>query len=279
MKISLHTLVKNEERFIWFSVMSVIEYVDKAFIWDTGSVDNTIKIIKEIERRYPKKVIFNDVGDVDVDDFTKVRQRMLDETKADWFIVVDGDEIWWDDSIETIIKTIKEKGEKIESIVVPTVNLVGDLFHYQEKAAGRYRLAGKFGHYNLRAVNRDIPGLKSERAHGTWGWADDKGRMIQDRSRKKTLFMDAPYLHATFLPRSESTVLDRLVPKRRRKLKYELGNSFPPEYYFPEVLFRPRPKVVSCPWRRRNSFYFTRALFQTPLKKIRRRVYYGKTGY
>ena len=48
-KIWAHTLVKNEERFIWFSVMSVIVNVDKVLIWDTGSTDDTVKIIQKIK--------------------------------------------------------------------------------------------------------------------------------------------------------------------------------------------------------------------------------------
>ena len=48
MSVWVHTLVKNEERYIWYSVMSVIDYIDKILIWDTGSTDKTVDIIKEI---------------------------------------------------------------------------------------------------------------------------------------------------------------------------------------------------------------------------------------
>ena len=94
MKIWVNTLVRNEERYVWYAVMSVIDYVDKVLIWDTGSKDNTVKIIKEIERRYPKKVIFNQVQQKDMEgfgDISDLRQRMLEETKGDWVILVDGD--------------------------------------------------------------------------------------------------------------------------------------------------------------------------------------------
>lgn len=278
-KIWAHTLVKNEERFIWFSVMSVVEHVDKVLIWDTGSTDNTVKIIKEIERKYPNKIIFNEVGDIDIDRFTEVRQEMLNETDSDWFLVVDGDEIWWEESIKKVVDLIKKSGNKIESIVVPTYNLVGDIYHYQEKAAGRYKLAGKFGHYNLRAINRNIPGLKSAKPHGTWGWTDENNRMIQDRSVKKVKFVDAPYVHATFLQRSVNIELDKNVPKRARKLKHELGDSFPLDFYYPEVFFKPRPAFVFPPWRKMDRRYFTKAMFQTPLRKVKRRLIHGKAGY
>jgi len=278
-RIWAHTLVKNEERFIWFSVMSVIEHVDKVLIWDTGSTDNTVKIIQKIKRKYPNKIIFNEVGDIDIDEFTKVRQEMLNETNSDWFLMVDGDEIWWDGSIKKIIGLIKENGNKIESIVVPTNNLIGDIYHHQERAAGRYKLAGKFGHYNLRAINRNIPGLKSAEPHGTWGWVDENNRMIQDRSAKKVIFIDAPYIHATFLQRSVSMELNKKVPKRARKLKYELGDSFPSDFYYPEVFFKPKPALVLSPWRKMGKGYFAKALIQTPLRKVKRRLIHGKVGY
>ena len=64
MKIWANTLVRNEERYIWFAAMSVIEHVDKILIWDTGSDDATVMIIKEIKKLYHRiekdsKVIFS----------------------------------------------------------------------------------------------------------------------------------------------------------------------------------------------------------------------------
>jgi hypothetical protein len=50
LKITAHTLVKNEARFVWYSVMSVIEHVDKILLWDTGSTDGTKEILKKISK-------------------------------------------------------------------------------------------------------------------------------------------------------------------------------------------------------------------------------------
>lgn len=276
-----HTLVRNEERFVWFAVMSVIEYVEKILIWDTGSNDKTVKIIKEIKRKYPKKVNFKEVGEVTPKRFTQVRQEMLEATLSDWFIVVDGDEIWWEDSIRKIVEVIKKKGDKIESIVVPVYNLVGDIYHYQEKAAGKYQLAGKRGHLSLRAVNRKIPGLRADKPHGTFGWIDNQGRMIQDRNIGKIEYINsAPILHATYLPRSSERRYDLDVPKRAKKLKYEVGKSFSLDFYYPEVLFRPKPNFVLSPWRRMSRGYLVRAVLETPLRKLKRRILKdGKPGY
>lgn len=274
MKITAHTLVKNEARFVWFAVMSVIAHVDKVLLWDTGSTDETVEIIDEILKTPDgkEKVDFRQVSNVTAENFANVRQEMLDQTKTDWFIVVDGDEVWWEGTIRYLLSEIKRKGHLLESIVVPTVNLVGDIFHYQEKEAGLYRLAGRKGHLNLRAINRKIPGLASSGPHGQWGWVDEDGKMIQERGSEKILFLDAPYLHASFIPRAGDTIHEANVPKRKMKLKYELGIPFPPDFYYPEVFFRPRPNIVPSPWVKRGFHYILRAAMETPFKKIKRRV-------
>lgn len=279
-KIWAHTLVRNEEKWMWFSVMSVIDYVDRVLLWDMESEDDTPKIANWIKSKYPDKVDFRKVPKVNSEGFSKVRQQMLDETRSDWFLVVDGDEIWWDGSIGRLRKVIDSKAaQNKESIVVPIVNLVGDIFHYQEEAAGRYSLAGKRGHYALRGINRNIPGLSSSKPHGTWGWTDKDGKMIQDRDLNKILFVDTPYLHATHLPRAGTLKYDKQVIKRSQKLKYEIGESFPRDYYYPEVLFRKKPDVVPTPWKVMKKAFYYQALFETPLRKLKRRLFKGRVGY
>ncbi len=278
MEIWAHTVVKNEARWLWYSVSSIITHVDKLLLWDTGSTDESIKIEKELVRTHPGKIILKQRLQKTAGDFTNVRQEMLDETKSDWFLMLDGDEVWWNESIKKIINTITDNAG-LESIVVPTVNLVGDIFHYQDKSAGKYHLAGRVGHYNLRGINRNIPGLKSLGSHGTWGWADSGNKMIQDRNPEKIKFADAPYLHASFLPRGNNVRDDRMVVKRSKKLKYEIGKSFPKDFYYPESLFRDHPDYIPSPWQAMNLGFKFKASLATPLKKIRRKIWDGKAGY
>ena len=279
MTITAHTMVKNEARFVWYSVMSVIDHVDTYLLWDTGSTDGTIDILKEIKKLKGNKVDFRQINQSSISDFTEARRKMLEATKTDWFVMVDADEIWWDDSIRLLVDTINEEGKKLESIVVPTINLVGDMFHYQEEAAGNYHLAGRVGHLNLRGINRKIPGLSSNKPHGTWGWTDGDGKMIQDRSQNKIRYIEAPYLHATFLERSGFGEGDRLTPKRAKKLKHEIGIEFPSDYFFPEAFFRPRPEIVPSPWETMDSAFKMRAYIETPLRKLKRRLLPRTVGY
>jgi len=284
MSITAHCLVKNEARFIWYSVMSVYNHVDKILLWDTGSTDKTLEIIKEILRQdKKKKIIFKEYEGVNASNFWSVRQDMLEATKTDWFIVVDGDEIWWEDSIKRLVLEVSNSYKKLESIVVPSYNLVGDVYHYLPQESGRYKFRHKdgevFGHYNLRAVNTKIPGLHSFGEHGVWGWVDEHKKMIQDRNPENILFLDSAYIHATFLDRASERQKEFEVSKRSKKLKYEIGIEFPADFYYPEVFFRPRPSIVSSIWGKPSSEYKLRAFIETPLRKIKRRVFPERVGY
>jgi len=277
MEIWAHTMVKNEARWLWYSVSSVIEYVDKVLLWDTGSTDGTHEIIQELIKKYPNKIQYKQVVQYTVNDFARVRQEMLDKTTADWFLMLDGDEVWWGDTIRYLLSEIKNVDKDIESIVVPTINVVGDIFHYQDWSAGMYTFGKLKGHYNLRAVKRSIPGLHSQGVHGVWGWADKDNKMIQDRNTFK--FIDAPYLHTTFIPRASQSSSDSEVAKRHKKLKHEIGIKFPLDFYYPEIFFRDRPKIVVSPWQVMDTGFKLRSIVETPIRKLKRRIMPAKVGY
>lgn len=261
-----HCLVRNEECWIWYAINSVIDYLDKIIVWDTGSTDKTVQIIKLLKN---PKISFKEFGPVTPETFAEARQEMLEETKADWLFLLDGDEIWTKEGISTVVKTIQEKGERIESIVVRTINWVGDVYHYQEEEAGKYQIAGRIGHYNLRAMNLKIPGLHADLPHGKQGYFDGEGRPIQERDPKKILFLPVSYFHASFLPRSTK---DFEVPLRARKRKYEIGIPLPKHVKHPGVFYKPRPRIVPDPWIKMKGGEWIRAAIQTPFKKLKRRI-------
>lgn len=277
-KVWAHVLVKNEARFVWYSVQSVLPFVDKVLIYDTGSTDGTIKILDTIVHTN-EKVIFKKINPEHFDE-QRVRQQMLDETQAEWFVVVDGDEIWWNDSIKKVVETIKHDRHHYESIVVSTVNPVGDIYHYQEKQAGNYTFFGKTGHYAIRAINMATPGLHSSGEHGVWGWVDESNEMIQNHDQSKILFLeDVQYLHTTYLERTSSRKFDKNVFKRAFKLKAEVGIPFPPDYFYPESFFYPRPHLVESVWQNMETRFYIKSLILTPLRKLKRRIMPRKVGY
>lgn len=267
-----NTIVKNEDRFLWFAVMSVIDYLDKMIIWDTGSTDKTVEIIKKLQNKFPKKIVFQEYGEVDRSSFTKARQEMLEQTLSDWVFLLDGDEVWWESSIKEIRQTIENQGEKLDCLVNPTINLVGDIYHYQESRAGKYKIAGKEGHFNIRAVNRKIPGLHFALPYGQEGFFNGDNKPIQEGDPNKILFLDAPYLHMTHLQRSSLKEAEDQVLDRLKKRKYEIGKSFPKDFAYPEVLYKDYPEAVLSPWQKSSKTFKAMAAIQTPLKAVKRRI-------
>lgn len=263
MKITVHCLVKNEEKFIWYALNSVLEHVEKIIVWDTGSTDNTVEIIKSIKS---PKIEFQEKGLVDPIGVTRLRNEMIDITKTNWIMILDGDEVWWDDTMKKIIEIIHTDPLKFDTIVSPTTMLVGDIYHKQENLAGKYKIHHKQGHYNLRFLWAKNQELKVVGVYGHYpheAYINDAGVKAQDLPKDKILFSDDPYLHMSHLLRSSRV---------GAKFKYELGQPLPLDFYYPEVFFKPRPNIVPSPWRSMSFEYKFRAFIETPFKKLKRRL-------
>lgn len=254
MKVTVHCLVKNEENFVWFAINSVIDYVDEIMVWDMGSTDKTSSIVKSINS---KKISFKKV-DCDV---SAARQLMLDATKSDWILILDGDEIWWDGEIEKLVQTMQSTSAEV--LVVSNYMCIGDVFHHQEELAGRYKIWGKTGTVTVRAFRKNIPGLKVSGVYPFESYVNGQGLRLQELPRQNIFFSDAKYLHTSFLRRTSV---------ENKKIKYEFGLQFPSDYFFPEVFFKQYPTIIPSPWRLPDLRYKLLAVVQTPLKKIKRRI-------
>lgn len=126
--ITAHCLIKNEENFVGYAIKSVINFVDQIIVFDTGSTDSTVEIIQKLVKEYPEKIIFEEKGPCDKTRHTQLRQEMLDRTKTDWFMILDGDEVWTKRGMEEALAIIKNK-PVIECVVAPFYLCVGDVFH------------------------------------------------------------------------------------------------------------------------------------------------------
>lgn len=257
MKIVGHCLVKDEERFIWYAINSVIDYLDEIMVWDTGSKDRTIEIIELIKNSNPK--VTTKLFKVGEKEIQNIRQMMLEETNGDWIFILDGDEIWWNDSILALRHETLDL--KYDVIVSPNFMLVGDIYHHQEEAAGRYKIGDREGHFNIRAIKNTL-GLHVEGIYPDEAFVDAKGTKVQDYPKDRIYFSKYPYLHASFLQRSR---------KNARKIKYEIGEEFAADFYYPEVFFQEKLDIVPDIWEPMDKDYKIRASLETPFKKLRRR--------
>lgn len=268
MKLVTHTLVKNEQRWLWFAITSVLEHVDEMLIWDTGSTDQTVDLIKHI---HSPKIKFKEIGSVDPATHSKARQAMLDQTQADWLMILDGDEIWWQDSLVACKTAITTHPDK-KAIISPFINLVGDIYHHQPPSGSHYKIAGYTGPYNLRFINAKIPGLHVGNPHGKQEYKTSADVPLQNLPPNELQFVDAPYLHTTHLPRSKTLVGDTQTLKRGFKYRYELGSPFPHSFVYPEVVYLPRPSLVPDPFFHRSLAYTLKSAIIKPLRFVKTKL-------
>lgn len=260
--ITSHTIVRNEDRFIWFAIQSIINHVDKMIIYDTGSSDQTVSIIKSI--RSPK-ITFKSFSPQTPSQITSLRQKQLNLTKTPWFMILDGDEVWWKNSIQQAKQTAKSN-PKLWGIITPTINCIGDIYHYQEEQAGNYQFAGYKGHLAVRLMKK-LPNLKVKNNYPLEGYYATTTKQITDFP-DKLKFVDSPYLHLTNLNRSTSSK----SAVHSREKKYELGTKFTEKLKYPESFYHKPPLIVPNPWVKASFQDKIISTIQTPLKKIKRRI-------
>lgn len=265
--ITAHTLVKNEEKWVWFSIMSVINFVDKLIIYDTGSTDNTVKIIKEIlkEKEYSKKIIFEEKGSVTSDNFAKLRQEQIDKTDTDWFLVLDGDEIWYERSLIEVSSIVKVTDKKM--LAIRFHNCTKDIYHYTKFESGSYSIKGIKGNITLKLINRNINGLIADGPYGIEGYYDASGAPIQEDERSIDV-IDGFFLHTSNLVRSKNLFHDWKIPYRRIKVFAKPEDKVQLDFVFPEVFYLKRPEYIIDPFKKAGVFYYLLRLAIQPFRVI-----------
>ncbi len=257
--ITVHMLIKNEDRWIWYAIKSVIDEVKKLIIYDTGSIDHTVDIIKTFPRdkiTFAQKKIHNNF------DITKLRQEQVEKTATNWFMLLDGDEVWTHTGIQTLITGVKDSKPDIHGVVVKSAICLGDTFHLQDEKAGKYNIAGTVGHYNIRAYRKD-PKWKWVGEYPLEAYVDDSSTPIQNNPQLLK-FIDIRYWHLRHLPRSTKAV----NPKRKLELGYKVSKKDIPEVFFAEN----KPDLVPNPWIKYTNFEFLIALIITPVLYLKRRI-------
>lgn len=269
MKLTAHMLIKNEERWVWFAIKAILPYVDSLIVFDTGSTDKTLEIIHLISQQESgKKIKVWSKPAHSRSDLVALRQEMVNLTQTDWFLLVDGDEVWPKSSLKQLIKHLERAPKEIIGAVVRTRNCVGDIYHYQLESAGKYTLKGMTGHLTIRAF----------RKHKNYSWAGeyplegymDEFRQLLNDQDEKLIFIDTHYYHLTHLKRSNdndsSQVIDRL-----KKYKLEIGTKAK-EKEIPQVFFESRPKIVPDPLTSYSLAEYMAAVVLTPIKRFIRYI-------
>lgn len=256
--LTVQMIVKNEDWWIWYAISSIIKYIPSLIIFDTGSQDNTVKIIKT----FPKSnIILEEKGLVNHKQMTQLRQEQLERTKTDWFMIVDGDEVWPESTINNLIKAVNLADQSKIGVVVKMRVCVGDVLHCQPESAGKYSIGNRKGHLNIRAYKK-LSNYHWINEYPNEAYANYSGKPIQEE-KDKLIFLDKYYWHLRHLKRS--TLVNN--PKR----KFEVGKALKKED-LPAVFFEKRPTIVPSPWVNYNFWERLISHVCTPIVNLKRRL-------
>lgn len=262
--LTVHMMVKNEDRFVRYSLLSVLPYASVILITDTGSTDHTIEAIKSINSpkiKLTKKPCHTPA------EVTHARLLQLQSTPTDWFWVVDGDEIYPEATAKELVSAINSS--RYHGVSVRRYDLLGDLYHRQKESIGSYHLWGITGHLVLRALKRSAyPDLTLRGDYPNEGYYTRSGAVIDDNPAHHYVTNNYLY-HAMYLRRS--SLGSNLSMFNRGKYKVETGLQLTTPV--PEVFHNYPPlSWEGDPLRPRTLSYNLVATVLTPLKNLKRRL-------
>lgn len=258
--VTAHVMVKNEEKWVWFAINSVLPFVDKMIIFDTGSTDETVSIIKEIvlNNEFAHKIHFEEKGVVDKIQFTKLRQEQLDLTDTKWVLILDGDEIWYEKDLILALDVVKTTAFKM--LAVKFHNCTKDVYHYSYYENGGYNIKGEIGNITIKFISTEIEGLHADGPYGSEGFYDNSGKTIQE-NKDAILIIDGCFLHTSNLVRSKNLFHDWKIAYRRSKVFTKPDAKISNDFSFPEAFYLSRPKNISNPFLKAGlNYYFYRSL-------------------
>lgn len=196
LSITAHCLVKNEEVFVGPAIRSVIDFVDQVIVFDTGSTDNTISIVTDLQRQYPNKIIFEEKGAADKVRHTVLRQEMVERTKTDWWMILDGDEVWSVEAMKEAVESIKQR--QIDCLFARFYLCVGDVFHTTRRAP-QIEMLGRRDYWYPRFF-RTVKGQYWSGDYNQDTLYDANGNVFF--SEHNTVVLEHRYWHMTHLVRS-----------------------------------------------------------------------------
>lgn len=197
MSLTAHCLVKNEEVFIQQVIESVIDFVDTVLVFDTGSSDNTVAIVRELQVKYGAKIIFELKGAADHARHTLLRQEMVERTKTDWWMVLDGDEVWSRAAMQEAV-AIMSNQPQIDCIIAPFYLCVGDVYHATRRAP-QIEMFNKKEYWYPRFF-RAKPGMRWQGDYNQDTVYNESGEVFF--AIKNTAVLKHRYWHLTHLRRS-----------------------------------------------------------------------------
>lgn len=122
--LTIHCRVRNEEYFVRAAIESLLPAADHVLVYDTGSTDRTLDEIAAIGS--PKiELVQRPAGDARV--LARYRNEMIDRTQTEWYMILDGDEIYPSLAAASIREQLDRAPEHIHRIVVSRMHFIENL--------------------------------------------------------------------------------------------------------------------------------------------------------
>jgi glycosyltransferase involved in cell wall biosynthesis len=120
--MTVHCLVRNEERFIRAALLSILPLAKRVLVYDTGSTDATLKILSSIQSEKVQIVrkTFSRPSEL-----TDLRNEMIGQTTTEWFMLVDGDELYPAHAVRRISEEIQTVPPTVHKIAIRRVHFLG----------------------------------------------------------------------------------------------------------------------------------------------------------
>jgi glycosyltransferase involved in cell wall biosynthesis len=115
-KLSLCTIVKNEEKSLPSCLASVKDVVDEIIVLDTGSTDKTVEIAQQARA----KVYHFPWGD----DFAAARNEALKYVQGEWVLVLDADEVLTEEIVPQLKQVIQRENNLVINLIRQEIGAV-----------------------------------------------------------------------------------------------------------------------------------------------------------
>jgi len=122
--VSALYVVKNEEEYLPFSIKSVYDAVQEIVVVDNGSTDGTVESIKGFSKA---KLYFSDEAS-----FSDLRNFALSKISGDWVLIVDADEVFYDDLKERLQALVRD--ETVDAYICWFYQLMRSYYYMQNRS-------------------------------------------------------------------------------------------------------------------------------------------------
>lgn len=120
--LTVHCRVRNEERFVRQAIESVLPLAKKVLVYDTGSTDRTLEEVSAIPS---DKIEIVRRPSADAKGLLAYRNEMIERTDTEWFMLVDGDEVYPDGAADRIARELASVPAGIHRIVIGRKHFIG----------------------------------------------------------------------------------------------------------------------------------------------------------